>query len=373
MGNSLSRRHHGHHGHHAQPPPAAQNSQPQGQQYSGYGPRPTDHGRFYGNIPTQYPEQYPGYRQGAGHRPAGAAAQQPTQLQQTKTIRNQVNLKKPTLRLVPRPGEGDLVTPTFKFDASAPCSVTVFFMAKEESDKACKLTTQKQDAGARVTYEKGLGHVFPPPDDDECAKTHSLDISLYNIRDLTNMSLSKTDAFPIVIRLETVTDKGAQDGHNLAELEPGCATPTWVQSQTTYACLVKEEDGTWEARPIRQKIWVENVSYELQEIYGIQDIYGGDKKEKAMALGTAGYSEDLEGKECVICLAAVRDTTVLPCRHMCMCEACARELQRQQVSRCPICRDLIESLLHIKRPEKKTGDKKEDPTVDKANEAVSAK
>lgn len=63
------------------------------------------------------------------------------------------------------------------------------------------------------------------------------------------------------------------------------------------------------------------------------------------------------GRECVICLAALRDTTVLPCRHMCMCASCARELQRQQVSTCPICRDEIESLLHIKRPEKKSIDK----------------
>ncbi|CAD7696437.1 unnamed protein product [Ostreobium quekettii] len=314
-----------------------------------------------------------GYRQGPGYRQPGPPAPQASQLQQTKTIRNQVNLKKPTLRVVPRAGEGSLITPTFKFDASAPCSVTVFFMAKEESDKACRLTTQKQEAGSRVLYEKGLGHMFPPPGDEECAKAHSLDVDLYTTAELTNLSLSKTDAVPIVIRLETVTDKGVQEGHKLGELEPGCATPTWVQSQTTYACLVKDEDGTWEARPIRQKIWVENVSYELQEIYGIQDIYGGDKKEKGAMPNPAGYSEDLEGRECVICLAAVRDTTVLPCRHMCMCEQCARELQRQQVSRCPICRDVIESLLHIKRPEKKAGEKKEETLAEKTGTAISAK
>ena len=46
------------------------------------------------------------------------------------------------------------------------------------------------------------------------------------------------------------------------------------------------------------------------------------------------------------CLAEARDTTVLPCRHMCMCRACAGELRRQS-SRCPICRVHVESLLHI--------------------------
>ncbi len=37
----------------------------------------------------------------------------------------------------------------------------------------------------------------------------------------------------------------------------------------------------------------------------------------------------------------------LPCRHMCMCGACARML-RGQSNRCPICRTPVESLLEIK-------------------------
>jgi len=42
-----------------------------------------------------------------------------------------------------------------------------------------------------------------------------------------------------------------------------------------------------------------------------------------------------------------RDTTALPCRHLCMCGACARML-RGQSNRCPICRTPVESLLEIK-------------------------
>lgn len=57
--------------------------------------------------------------------------------------------------------------------------------------------------------------------------------------------------------------------------------------------------------------------------------------------------EDMEERLCVICLNNDRDTTVLPCRHMCMCHECAKEL-RKQTSKCPICRNHVESLLHIK-------------------------
>ena len=42
-----------------------------------------------------------------------------------------------------------------------------------------------------------------------------------------------------------------------------------------------------------------------------------------------------------------RDTTVLPCRHMCMCSECAKVL-RVNSEKCPICRTPIEQLLQIK-------------------------
>ena len=59
----------------------------------------------------------------------------------------------------------------------------------------------------------------------------------------------------------------------------------------------------------------------------------------------------MEERLCVICLVNDRNTTVLPCRHMCMCNECAQEL-RKQTSRCPICRNHVESLLHIKMQKK---------------------
>ena len=61
----------------------------------------------------------------------------------------------------------------------------------------------------------------------------------------------------------------------------------------------------------------------------------------------ARTAEQAEERLCVICLVNERDTTVLPCRHMCMCHECAQEL-RKQTSKCPICRNHVESLLHIR-------------------------
>lgn len=152
------------------------------------------------------------------------------------------------------------------------------------------------------------------------------------------------EQYPLVVRIETIppaaapsTDQEAAPAQRSAPPEPpGCALPAWVQSQTTYATLQPGEGGGWGVRVVKQRIWVEGVSYELQEIYGIENCATGNAEEDATA-----------GKECVVCLSEPRDTTVLPCRHMCMCSGCARML-RHQTNRCPICRTPVESLLEIK-------------------------
>ena len=85
-----------------------------------------------------------------------------------------------------------------------------------------------------------------------------------------------------------------------------------AQAQTTYATLQPVEGG-WAVRVQKQKIWVDSVVYELFEIYGVENCSTGNTEEDAS-----------QGKECVVCLSEPRDTTVLPCRHMCMCSGCAR-------------------------------------------------
>ncbi len=72
------------------------------------------------------------------------------------------------------------------------------------------------------------------------------------------------------------------------ELRPGAPQNAWIQSQTTCAVLVKDEDGKWQPKVVKQKIWVEGVCYELQEIYGM---------ESAPAVPT-GVSNRKEGHFC---------------------------------------------------------------------------
>lgn len=211
---------------------------------------------------------------GAAAPGAGPAPGPSQELTQTATIRNAVNLKKNTLEAVPIPGTPNKLAITFTFDASQPCAVTTFVAATEEPARACRLTPAKQEAAPPLFYEKGvrrrgrchrpaaccnavpawicprpctsLQHVpsralspsnrpltsvpLPPcvllassplqlglkfPGSAPEGAQHVIDMGLY---DEAALFAAGRDTFPLVVRLETVTDKGRREGRTLQEL-----------------------------------------------------------------------------------------------------------------------------------------------------------
>lgn len=105
---------------------------------------------------------------------------------------------------------------------------------------------------------------------------------------------------------------------------------------------------------LKQKIQVKGLTYELQEIYGIDGTVAAAAPKTdhgdAVADSDAKHNDEIEipeGAECIICMCEPRNTTVLPCRHMCLCSECAEAL-RKSSSTCPICRTRVEALLQIR-------------------------
>uniref|UniRef100_A0A7S0SM51 RING-type E3 ubiquitin transferase n=1 Tax=Mantoniella antarctica TaxID=81844 RepID=A0A7S0SM51_9CHLO len=300
-----------------------------------YGRPPANNGQLYGGFQQaqqyMFPQQY-GLQGQPGQQPPPPPQPQATeQTTRATTIRNHVNLKKNTLTVVPvDPTKPDKLTVAFTFDANIPCWASVFLVASENAKEGCRITQSRAGRAAprRTEHAQGLGQSF------ESAAEAALDVSGFSVEELT---ASTANTFPIIIRLECISGEEEEGSLPRALPEPvGASLLPWVQSQTTYATLLKKEDGSFSIQVVKQKIWVEGVSYELQEIFGIENCSTG------MPL-----DEDSSGKECVVCLSEARDTTVLPCRHMCMCSGCARML-RHQSNRCPICRTPVESLLEIK-------------------------
>lgn len=98
---------------------------------------------------------------------------------------------------------------------------------------------------------------------------------------------------------------------------------------------------------IKQKLLAGGMELLLQEVYGIENKQKSEEEEREEADSDSEGEEDDLGAECVICITEVKDTLLLPCRHLCLCSSCAASL-RFQASNCPICRAPFRALLQIK-------------------------
>jgi hypothetical protein len=56
----------------------------------------------------------------------------------------------------------------------------------------------------------------------------------------------------------------------------------------------------------------------------------------------APHPDDAEEDQCVMCFDAPKDHIILPCYHVCVCEACANLLTQMRKPSCPICRTAIQ-------------------------------
>lgn len=243
--------------------------------------------------------------------------------QSAKKVRNDVNVHKHTLKIEVDEENPDHVLVSFVFDALFDGSITVFYFAKEEPN--CKFVPLFPEAymPVKIPFKKGLGQKFRQPSGT------GIDLGFYELDDLSKPSPGE-DIFPLVISAETHQPSSSNDGH----LDDP-ASNTSAHMQITQAVLEKNNDDLFQVKVIRQILWVDGVRYELRELYGI----GNSAAE--------GFEDSDPGKECVICMTEPKDTAVLPCRHMCMCGECAKEL-RLQSNKCPICRQPIEELIEIK-------------------------
>ena len=277
-------------------------------------------------------------------------SQQPQQSQppaksltQTATIRNAVNLQKSSLRVVPSDGDPQFLQVAFEFDASEPCCAMTFVAVRERLDGSMKSAlahvasvyttgTSPRPFQKSVKYDTGMKQAFPGT--KEGASRHGIDLRLLREDAFLRLGSGAHESeFPLVVRLATVTEKGLREGHTLEDIKPGEPMPRWVQGQTTFASVSREGDG-WRVKVLKQRLWDEGDSYMLQEIYGLEKTNSGRT----------------DGGECVICFDRPKNTTVLPCRHFCLCSECADQLLRQQRQgrSCPICRNPVESLLRLK-------------------------
>ncbi|XP_020240208.1 probable E3 ubiquitin-protein ligase LOG2 [Cajanus cajan] len=227
------------------------------------------------------------------------------------TIRNDVNIKKDTLRIHPDHHNPHHFLLTFTFDATAPGCITVMFFAKETLDGKLIAVEKSLVNQISMPFQQGLCQKFRQPSGT------GIEMSMLEETGLTKEG--DAEVYPLVLKAEARPLNRYENEGN-------------VSSQITLASFEKRQRGEYKVQVVKQVLWVNGKRYELQEIYGNGNVSDGDGHES--------------GGDCVICLSEPRDITVLPCRHMCMCSGCAN-LLKVHTANCPICRHPVERLLEI--------------------------
>ena len=230
-------------------------------------------------------------------------------------VKNPVNVKRGSVRTN---GSMEL---RFSFDSSVPCVLKIYFQVSEFlNDRKLPIFASTMDILESellpAALDQGYTLQLPTP---QGGWTY----------------VPGTNVFPVII--ETVP-----------KLEPSSAE---VQvSQLTYVTI-----SAGKASVLKQKLRFGDRGYELHEIFGI-DRNSADRSPASVNSSKVGSDDghyveaenDLNGTDCVICLSEPRDTTVLPCRHFCLCNRCA-EIMRLNTRKCPICRQPVSSMLQIDR------------------------
>ncbi|CRL07618.1 CLUMA_CG020583, isoform A [Clunio marinus] len=255
-----------------------------------------------------------------GSKPIAFPYLPPKNSEPTKTLKSLVNIRKESVKFVKiEDSEEKGYNIEFIFDADMKCAIKIYYFCTEEitTNTISYLPRDTATTSETFYYQKGANQVFSQP-------THVFIPSKYSDEDMQYNP--EKDIYPIVIHC--IIDE---------------SNDSMMHSHTSI-CVVDHHttEGDYHLRAMKQKIFVDGLCYLLQEIYGIEN--------KNLTRPTTDDDED-NGSECVICICEPRDTLILPCRHLCLCNSCADSL-RYQANNCPICRAPFRALLQIRAVQK---------------------
>ena len=224
------------------------------------------------------------------------------ELSRTGVIRNAVNVHKSFVRIVDIAGEKRI---EFKFDSSVQTCFKVHFNVTEFLDEM-KVPILASDIQPVISpsFSPGLDQAFT------CV--------------LPPTSPHHDNLFSAIIETLPASSSSLK--------EETCA------SQLTYLSIAESR-----VTVVKQKLRYGERGYELHEIFGKERNSGDASPNSPLA-----RMEDANGTDCVICLSNPRDTTIIPCLHLCLCSQCAQVLSLN-TRKCPVCRTPATGLLHIDR------------------------
>lgn len=134
--------------------------------------------------------------------------------------------------------------------------------------------------------------------------------------------------------IELVVSESGAGSHGTTINKAKFNNPFYINKQYTKISLTRNDNGMIFIKADDQYIKLRNKNFSLLEIYGKPSV----TTIRSNASSPTSYCSDgLSNRECIICMSEVKDTIVLPCRHMCLCSDCAETI-RGRSDKCPLCR-----------------------------------
>jgi len=227
----------------------------------------------------------------------------------SQVLHNPAHLRGKSISLAPGQ-RGAASTLQFSFDSLAPCVVTVYRSA---------LIVCSTKGGWEV--ESAAWSSPPVHFPAGVAQTHALEWeSLWQSQAMSATFESDGRHCPLLFELRV------QAGDKVFQ-----SSVEWTICQLL---TTRGSAGKTRVDVVSQQLCLGNSqTLEILDVFGSEPI--GD-----------GYTR----QDCIVCQSEPRDTTVLPCRHMCLCMRCADYIRtRTQYSsyKCPICREKIGQMMRI--------------------------
>jgi hypothetical protein len=235
------------------------------------------------------------------------------------------------------------------FTTEIPCHVSVHFHCKEtEQVSKCTLarwlTYPTVDEAAPPTFE--TYHEEEGKHTVSLSGNRAIDLRRWPLEVFWRYKKKRANVLPIVFVLaangvQSILQFSLEVPRTDESQGPSAAVPTSSAQTAAPETRARNRLPTVQAfdlkcNLLREKVVVRGLEYTLQEIYGLADLEKEDRHDEAW-----------HGEPCVICLSEPRNTAVLPCRHLCCCEECARILSvgsQLRAETCPVCRGKITGL-----------------------------
>lgn len=178
------------------------------------------------------------------------------------------------------------------FDSNYDCLITVYICATECRNASATPLYFHTDANKygppnAYKFSSGLKQSLP-------SNVCRLNLKQYSPQDLIHYM---DNYFPIVIGIEAIFPDSYKGR---------CKKSI----QFTYGVFSIESENEYKFKAVKQKMLYN------KHIFEINDIFGKDNDKANL--------QDESQRECVICFSFVKDTVVLPCRHLCLCQGCSQ-------------------------------------------------